>query len=263
MSDTTSVLTVGDVFAEVAFGDRIPFRTFDRMSDHEDAGVIDADTGRRFNYRELGNRSRQIADALRRHGVQPGDRVAWILPTGIDAIAVWMGIARIGAIDVGVGDALKGKMLEHVLTDSGSCVIIVHASMTAGLDGIDPEIRRNVRAVIVLDPAHKPTHANETALTLTNEWGGGPDDDASPQPMDPATIIYTSGTTGRSKGAVLCHHHQFFAGANYIEQFRIHKGATIYHYSPFNHVTGRQLVVAAMLSGSTLVMRARFSLDLF
>jgi len=251
--------------------DRIPFqersavRMFRSLAAGASVAVIDAETGTPSTYSDLARRADAISAALVRFGVRPGDRVAWSMPTGIDAIATWMGIAQIGAVDVGIGDVLKGKLLDHVLDDCKPAALVIDISMTAGLAGLSGERRAAFSGVVLVRAAGVPTATNEVHLSLAVE----PPVPPGSLPIvevdcrGPGTIIYTSGTTGPSKGVVLCHHHQFFVGANLVEHFRIHEGARLYHYSPFNHVTGRQLVIAAMITGSTLVMRERFSLDAF
>jgi crotonobetaine/carnitine-CoA ligase len=154
--------------------------------------------------------------------------------------------------------------VDHVLSDCGPVAVISHAALEQGLSGLPRERLASFQAWLHVDPDGRPVHDGETRLDLwISEDGDEPLVSAALRPDDPATIIYTSGTTGPSKGVVLCHHHQFFAGANFAEQFRVGPGSRLYHYSPFNHVTGRQLVVASMLVGGTLVMRERFRLNKF
>ena len=241
------------------FDERIPVRLFHALSNAELTAAVDAATGRTFTWADLARRARAVAGALADAGVRPGDRVAWSAPTSVDAIAIWMGVAELGAIDVGIGDALQGPLLEHVLADCDPVCVITHHEAERGLGTLSDEALAGFKAVLHIGPADS-VRGNAVTLDLETATGpAGEPDLRDLRPEMPATIIYTSGTTGPSKGVVLCHHHQFFTGGNLAEQFRVSQGATLYHYSPFNHVSGRQLVVAAMLTGSTLIMRSRFS----
>jgi len=262
-SRTSAAVSVDELLSGIPFSDRTALRLFQRCAaDAEAIAAIDAGTGHEYAYAELAAAAGRVSRALVTQGVVPGDFVAWSVPTGVDAIVVWMGIAQVGAVDVAVGDALKGRMLEHVLSDCSPRVVISHAELQNGLSSLSDDRLGQFDGWLHVGGAARP---GATELDL---WAPSADDDTPlPEielgPEQAATVIYTSGTTGPSKGVILCHHHQFFAGANLAEQFQVHHAARLYHYSPFNHVSGRQLVVASMLVGGTLIMRERFRLDRF
>ncbi len=264
--ENQSDIAVDDLLDGIPLARRTPIQLFEERARTDAVAVIEADTGRTLSYRQLAGAADRVAGALREGGVEPGDRVAWSAPTSVDAIAIWMGVAKIGAVDVAVGDLLKGRMLEHVLADCGPVALISHAAVQQGISGLSAAERAAFKVRLRIAAAGDdaaPEGERVLDLWADGEPAGSPLDDSLPDAEAPATIIYTSGTTGPSKGVILCHHHQFFAGANLAEQFRIRSGARLYHYSPFNHVTGRQLVVASMLVGGVLVMRERFRLDRF
>ena len=262
---TPAAVSVDDLLSGIPLSDRMAVRLFaTRAADSEtDVAAIDAKTGRAFTYGELARAARRVSRELLAHGITAGHRVVWSAPTGVDAIAVWMGIAQIGAVDIAIGDALKGRVLHHVLSDCTPVAAITHAGLEHGLSGLAAERLQAFNTWLHIG-SQTGFGANADPL---DPWNGTDGDDPIPEgelrPDDAATIIYTSGTTGPSKGVILCHHHQFFAGANLAEQFRVHLSARLYHYSPFNHVSGRQLVIASMLVGGTLIMRERFRLDQF
>jgi len=259
-------VSVDDLLSGIPFADRMPVRLFERLAASDAIAAIDAGSGRPYTYAQLAVGGRRVAHALASRGVGTGDRVAWSAPTGVDAIAIWMGIAQIGAVDIAIGDVLKGRMLDHVLADCEPKAIVSHAHAQQGISGLPADRCGRYQAWLHIggDDANEAGPDGQVRLDL---WRGGDGDElhelASARPEEPSTIVYTSGTTGPSKGVVLCHHHMFFAGANMAEQSRIWRGARLYHYSPFNHVSGRQLVIASMLVGGTLVMRERFRLDRF
>lgn len=259
-------MKVSEILAAYPFEDRVPVRLFQKLARTQRELIVDAKTGVRITYAELAAKADALSELLESLGVKPGDRVAWSAPTGPDAIIIWMAVAQLGAIDVGVGDVLKGPLLDHVLNDSGPAALVIDPTMAAGLGSLTAERRGDFAGVVFTREPVEPTRENEVVLNLAAPIEGGASSKVFDAPIDvrtPATIIYTSGTTGPSKGVLLCHHQQFFTGATYTEYFRIDEGSVLYHYSPFNHVSGRQLVVAAMITGSLLVMQERFSIGGF
>lgn len=259
-------MKVSEILAAYPFEDRVPVRLFQALARTDQDLIIDAKTGRRIGYAELGARANALSELLESLGVVSGDRVAWSAPTGPDAIIIWMAVAQLGAIDVGVGDVLKGPLLDHVLNDSAPTALVIDPTMTAGLASLTAQRRNDFPGIVFTRAPQEAVGEKEIVLDLSAPLEDKVSSKVFDVPIDvrePATIIYTSGTTGPSKGVLLCHHQQFFTGATYTEYFRIDQGAILYHYSPFNHVSGRQLVVAAMITNSLLVMQERFSIGGF
>lgn len=257
-------MNVSEILDRYPFEQRVPVQLFRRLAATDQVLTIDAETGQHRTYAELAARADTISAVLAEIGVGPGDCVAWSAPTGPDAIVIWMAVARLGAIDVGVGDVLKGPLLDHVLNDSAPRALVLDPTMTAGLASLSARRRADFPGTIFTRHPGSELASGERVIDLENFQSPPVPPQLPEVEIDcrvPATIIYTSGTTGPSKGVLLCHHQQFFTGATYTEYFRISPSSTLYHYSPFNHVSGRQLVVAAMLTGSTLVMRDRFTIS--
>ena len=96
-----------------------------------------------LTYAELAQAAARVAGALKERGVQPGDRVATMLPSGIEYLKVWWGIVWAGAVDVPVNNDFKGEFLDHVVGGSGAKAFV-----------IDPRWRERAEryADILVDP---------------------------------------------------------------------------------------------------------------
>jgi acetyl-CoA synthetase len=148
---------------------------------HEDPGG----TVRDVSWGELQDRSAQIAHLLASHGVEPGDRVAVVLPATPDAAATFLAVFRSGAILLSMSVLYGDEGVKHRLTDSGAKVLVTdagHAERFAGL-GAD---------VLLLDEAG--AHPTDFATVATKA-------------DDPAQLYYTSGTTGLAKGILHAHRY--------------------------------------------------------
>ena len=51
-----------------------------------------------FTFEDLRDRSAQVANLLVKHGVEPGDRVAGLLPRVPDLVTLFLGVLRSGAV---------------------------------------------------------------------------------------------------------------------------------------------------------------------
>ena len=89
--------------------------------------------------------------ALQRLGVSEGDRVVTMMPSGVDSVLAWFGLAYLRAIDTGCNAAHLGDMLSCIVTNSRATVMIVSERYVDRLVGIDtgrsgiPCARRRVR----------------------------------------------------------------------------------------------------------------------
>lgn len=81
--------------------------------------------GTSWSYAELERQVLAWASGLARTGVEPGDRVVVMLPNSLEAVAVWMAVARLGAIEVPPNTAYRARFLEHVLVNAGARLAVV------------------------------------------------------------------------------------------------------------------------------------------
>ena len=94
-----------------------------------------------------------------------GDRVVVMLPN-TKLLPIWMAIARLGAIEVPVNTAYRGKFLEHVLVSSGArCAVVApeFADRFAALgDGLG-----ECRTIVLTEPVDvELTHARAVTADL-------------------------------------------------------------------------------------------------
>src|SRR4051812_49777302 len=76
-------------------------------------------------YADLAERSARFAAGLQELGIQPGDRVAVMMPTRAEFLYAWFGILAAGAIEVPIHDAARGPGIAYILETTGARVLIV------------------------------------------------------------------------------------------------------------------------------------------
>src|SRR6185295_9215576 len=69
-------------------------------------------SGNELTYGQLQDRVLRWAAALQHAGVAPGDTVVTMLPSSLEAFAIWLGVASLRAIEVPLNTAYRGPMLE-------------------------------------------------------------------------------------------------------------------------------------------------------
>src|SRR5690606_23812718 len=98
-------------------------------------------------------RVEETATGLQALGVAQGDPVLLLLPNTLDAVCCLFAANHLGAICVPVNPAYKGRLLEHVVHNSGARLAIVHPDVVAELVSIE---RSELTTVVVLGTSALP-----------------------------------------------------------------------------------------------------------
>ncbi len=163
------------------------------------------DTLKPTTYGELKDRSDRFAAALAGAGVQPGDRVAILLPQSVETVVAHLATYKLGAVALPLASLFGQEALEHRFTDAGASALVTNE---AGMAKIAPIRSRlaGLSTIFCVDGAgegaldfHREVHHAATGFKAR---------DTSPD--DPGLMIYTSGTTGAPKGAL--HGHRVLLG---------------------------------------------------
>lgn len=138
----------------------------------------------------LAGRVESVAAALHRRGVRPGDRVAVLVPPGIDLTTVVYAVWRLGAVVVVADAGLGLRRLGAALRGAGPDHVV----------GIRRALAL-VRATRVPGTRTSAEPADVEALAAAGSRG----EPAPPVPEDPhadGAVLFTSGATGPPKGVV-------------------------------------------------------------
>jgi len=217
--------------------------------------LVEVERGHRYTYAELDARCNRLADALRGRGVQPGDRVAFLLMNGVEYIESYFALAKLGAVMVPLNWRLVPDELAFILKDSGSTVLIYDDAFDGAVEALQP-LETEVGQWIRVGPeGGLPGHASYDALCEA----------ASPAPFEVTAcdddllfIMYTSGTTGLPKGAV--HSHRTMAAASITINMTadMRYGDRYLQMLPLFHVGALTPLTAAVHRGSTIVLMRAF-----
>ena len=181
----------------------------DNQARHDMALVVDeGDTHECYTFGQLGDLSRRFAQFLVDRGVAAGDRVAVMVPQGMEVVVSHLGSFRLGAVTVPLSVKFGPEAVAFRLTHSGTRLLVIDAANFGRVRDVLGDLP-DLRTVIVVGrhPIDETELDGVTVVALTTRWTcphGQVLSDTGPQ--TPAIIIYTSGTTGHPKGAL--HGHQ-------------------------------------------------------
>lgn len=210
------------------------------------------DDGRRYSYGDMLEASARFANALAALGVKPGDRVAVQVEKSFDALMLYLGTVRAGAIFLPLNTAYTPAEIAYFLGDAEPAVFVCDPAKAQALQPVAAQAGAQLETLGVgtgslLDKA-------KAASTGFADVARGPD--------DLAAILYTSGTTGRSKGAMLSHDNLASNALALVDYWRFGKDDVLLHALPIFHTHG--LFVATntiLLAGASMILLPKFDPD--
>lgn len=233
--------------------------------------------GRRISYGELHQASLAMAAALLDLGVDPGDRVALLLPNCPQFVVSELAAWRIGAIIAPQNPIYTERELEESLNTSRPRIIVTLSLFYPKVKNC--QARTSIERVIVTSIKEYLPPALRILFTLFKEKKDGhrvsvaPNDvwfrkavrrqplsaDVPlPAPEDPATILMSGGTTGTPKGVVSDHRALVMAGtqlAAWLREAIVDENAAILLPLPLYHTygcSGAQSI--AFITGTPLIL---------
>jgi fatty-acyl-CoA synthase len=207
------------------------------------------DPHRALTYAELADRTARYAGALRRLGVGPGDRVAYLGVNAVEVFETFFATWLLGAVAVPLNYRLSGAEIRYMLDDSGATVL-VHSADTDALVADAAPLPAGLR-VLAVHPASCPAGGSDYAA----EIAAGPALPAEPPVSldDPALILYTSGTTGRPKGAVLTHGSLTWNTVNFLAHVDVLSTDRALCIAPLFHCVGLgQVTLPTLFKGGSV-----------
>jgi amino acid adenylation domain-containing protein len=173
------------------------------------AVAVSTDEGR-LTYKQLHERSSQLADYLARDAIPAGAPIALCIPSSIAMVVGALGILKAGAPYLPLDPSYPAQRLSYILNDAKTPIVVTTSSLAEQLSSPD-------RRVISLD---------DDGLAELSPSANSIETDS--QPSDSAYVIYTSGSTGQPKGVEITH-------ANLLNLVRWHINA--FNVTPADRAT--------------------------
>ena len=212
-----------------------------------------------LTYREFHEGGNKAANLLLALGFQKGDRCAVMLQSSPAFLKSWLGIARVGGIEVPINTGLRGDLLAYILNQAQCKVLIIQNEWIDRVKQVENSLHYLERVLVVGEGEHDFDSFDTLIAQASHE-----DVKIDVQPTDPSLILFTSGTTGPSKGAILSHKANFALSRSCIDIMNYSEKDRLFTVFPLYHVNARySTILAALISGSDVVMHNKFSASRF
>jgi natural product biosynthesis luciferase-like monooxygenase protein len=160
---------------------------------------------RSITYRELNERSNQVAQRLQSKGLGPGKFVGIFLRRSIDLVVALLGTLKAGAAYLPMDPSYPRERLGWMLEDTSASVVLTQSDLASAIP------HQAVQAVCVDSVTDSDLCIGHSENIVTGCL-----------PTDAAYVIFTSGSSGRPKGVVVEHRNvtNFFSGMDQSLEFR-------------------------------------------
>ncbi len=150
----------------------------------------------------------RAAGALVARGLEPGDRVAILLPTSLEFLSTFLGVQLAGGVPAALYPPVRLGRLDEYFARTARMLDLIGARFLV----TDRRIRQ------VVGPAVEPVRSLAGSIDAADLAAGGRWSPPRVDPDAPAFLQFSSGTTGRPK-AVIVSHRNALANLAMIDSF--------------------------------------------
>lgn len=175
--------------------------------DREIVSVTMDNPRHRYTFRDAIGRSKQLANALDKLGLEHGDRVATIAWNDYRHLEAYYAISGAGYVCHTINPRLFPEQLVFIINHAEDRLIFTDVMFVPLLEKILPHIGGVEGFVIMTDEAHMPETSLPNVLCYETLIGSESSDYDWPEldERSASALCYTSGTTGDPKGVLYDH----------------------------------------------------------
>ncbi len=215
----------------------------------------------RWTWRQLDEISSRLARGYLGLGLQPGDRVASLMPNRTELILHYLACLKSGLVAMPLNYRYMAPEIDHALGVGGARILLAHDERAADL------AESKLVPQLPLGQISFGDNGGSGELTIDSLAAGEADtgDDVRelvpPKPEDPAIIFFTSGSTGKPKG--VCHSFGSLGWivASSARSFGIQPDDVMLPGGSASHVGANHMTMMTLAVGGKVLMTRTFDGD--
>ncbi len=216
-------------------------------------------SGQRLTYREVEEKSSNLASALVLMGFRKGDRAIICLDNSPEAVISIYGILKAGGVFSILEPRSPWPVISSIIVNSGARLLIIYRRKL--LQKEDFKSPSEDLQIIIVDGSQSPPRTFPKALNFSGLTEKLSVDVHLPRLLenDLACLIYTSGSTGKPKGIICTHHNMVTAARSIIQYLENTRDDVILDVLPLSFDYGLYQVLMCFMFGGTLVLEPSFA----
>lgn len=208
---------------------------------------------RALTYAELDALANRIANALADAGCGLGDRVAVVLPNGMEYVALAIACAKAGFVMVPHNYRFTAPEFALQLADCGARAIVYGEAFA---DEVVPAAKGRSGLIRIAHGRAAPGDLGTLESLCARASAAEPVADV--RETDTFYLGYTSGTTGRPKGAMVSQRNRALAYHYWALEFGITDARVALHSGPFHHTAPFTFTLTQLYVGGEVVILEHF-----
>lgn len=207
---------------------------------------------RSLTYRELDERSTQLAHLLRQRGLKKGDRVGIFFPKCVESLVCMFGVLKAGGVYVPLDPQAPADRVGYIIENCGIRVLLTSKERRGALT---PETIASLEYCVMTDDSGSNGSGNKVVpWAMLGEFPKSPAPPVTLTETDLAYILYTSGSTGRPKGVMLSHQNALTFVEWCAEKFQVRPEDRLSNHAPLHFDLSVFDVYNAMEAGATVYL---------
>ncbi len=208
--------------------------------------------GQRRSYAELKARAGKLASGLKRLGLKPGDRVAFLMLNCHRFLEVVFACFEMGAVIVPLNTRLTADEVTFIINDAECTALITDETLQPLVASFREQVA-GVRYFIAMG-------GTEGFINYEDVF-----DPELPPPIplevsedELVGLFYTSGTTGLPKGVMLSHRNLWMNAMHTLAIRPMEENAIFLHVAPMFHLADFPAIINVTLNGGAHAILSKF-----